>query len=229
LQPKNILALGGAILAVLLMPAAALAAGVANVTVRVEGMNRTLLPPTLVHTGSGSITRGGTPKGQCSAAGAAGALDAATHHRWSGNWDTKYSALLLTSILGERHTLSSKDYWSIWVDGRYAQSGLCGLKLHRGEQLLFAAVSDSFSGYPLVLTAPGSATAGKTFTVKVSYVSPTGKLKPLAHAHVTGPGVSAFTNGTGSATIVDHHAGTLTVDAAKTGYIRAPAARVRVA
>jgi len=228
LQHRNILALGAAILAVLLLPTAALAAGVSNVTVRVEGLKRTLLAPAVVHTGTGSITKGGTPPGKCSAAGAAGALDVATHHRWNGTWESNYASLLLTSVLGEAHTLSSKDYWSIWVDGKYAQSGLCGLKLHRGEQLLFAAVPDSFKGEPLVLSAPAGTTAGKPFTVKVTYVTSAGTRKPLGHVHITGKGLSAFTNNQGTATIVDNHAGTLTLNADATGYIRAAAARVRV-
>jgi hypothetical protein len=228
LQRRNILALSGAILAVLLMPTAALAAGTSDVSVRVEGLSRTLLAPTAVNTKSGWITKGGTPKGSCSATTAAGALDLATRHRWTGKWESNYSSLLLTSILGESHTLSSKAYWSIWVDGKYAQSGLCGLKLRRGEQLLFAAVPDSFNGHPLLLSAPAGATAGKSFTVKVSYVAGSGKRKPLGHVHITGGGVSAFTDGQGTATIVDDHAGTLKLAAAKTGYIRAAVARVRV-
>jgi hypothetical protein len=227
LQHRNILAIGAAIMAALLMPAAALAAGTSNVTVRVEGLKRTLLVPAVVHTGTGSITKGGTPKGKCSASGAAGALDLATRHRWNGIWESNYASLLLTSVLGETHTLSSKDYWSIWVDGKYAQSGLCGLKLHRGEQLLFAAVSDSFKGQPLLLTAPSVATTGKPFTVKVTYVNSAGKRKPLAHVHITAKGLSAFTDNQGSATIVDGHPGTLNLNAEETGYIRAPA-RVRV-
>ncbi len=64
-------------------PAAALAAGT-TVSVRVEGLTRTLLATKVVHTHSGSITKGGTPSRRLSATTAAGALDVATRHRWSG-------------------------------------------------------------------------------------------------------------------------------------------------
>jgi hypothetical protein len=229
LQRRNIIALGGAILAVVLTPTAALAASAPAVTVRVEGVKRTLLAPTVVHSGNGWITKGGTPKGSCSTATAAGALDAATRHNWTGSWDTSFGALLLTGIFGETHSLKSKDYWSVWVDGKYAQSGICGLKLHRGEQLLFAAVPDSYktTNGPLVVIAPATATTARPFTVTVDYTTAAGKLKPLAQARLSGGGVTATTNRQGKATIVAHRAGTLTLNAAKTGYIRAEA-RVRV-
>ena len=122
----------------------------ATVSVRVEGLTKTLLVPTTVTTHTGSITKGGTPAGTCPATSAAGALDVATHHHWAGYYDTKYEDLEVIGILGESHSFTSKDYWEVFVDNVAAQAGICGLKLHKGEQLLFAAVPDNGpTEYPL--------------------------------------------------------------------------------
>ena len=211
-----------------MLSSSALASGGATVTVRIEGKSRTLLAPTAVRTRAGWITKGGTPRGKCAATTAAGALDSATHHRWGGNWSTNYGALLLTSIFGETHRLSSKYYWGIWVDHKYAQFGVCGLKLHRGEQLLFAAVPDTPVEYPTACTASRTAIVGHSFKVKAVWFNTGGTSKPLAGANVTGPGVSAVTSGNGIASITAHKAGKLVLQVAKKDYIRSAPVTVRV-
>jgi hypothetical protein len=108
---KSVALLGAIILIVLASSVPAVAAGGAKVTVRVEGLSRTLLAPTTVKTHTGSITTGGTPRGACPATSAAGALDVATHHRWGGTYNQTYRDLELTSILGETHTFTSPYYW----------------------------------------------------------------------------------------------------------------------
>jgi hypothetical protein len=229
---RRTFALGGAIVALALVlgfSTASLAAGTSGTTVsvRIEGKNRTLLPATVVHTHSGSITRGGTPKGVCPATSAAGALDVATHHKWNGSYGS--FGLSVTQILGETHPLSPpRYYWSIWVNNRYAPTGVCGLKLHRGEQLLFAAVSDKGSPFPLVLTVPSQATAGHPFNLKVSYFNAKGVSKPLAGAHVAGPGLNAVSNKQGVVSVAAQHTGKLKYNASEKGYIRAATLTVRV-
>ncbi len=235
MQRRLTFALGGATLALALTPAAALAAakntGGTRVTVRVEGLNRTLLAPTQVTAPkSGSITKGGTPTGKCSANTAAGALDVATKHRWGGTYTASFG-LELTRIFSEAHLFSGKDFWSVWVGDTPASTGVCGLKLHRGEQLLFAAIPDSLNfdkAFLLALSAPKSATAGHSFTVTVDAIGRTGKRTPLAHAHVTGHGVNATTNSHGVATVDATKAGTLTLQASRTGDIRSAPETVRV-
>jgi hypothetical protein len=123
---------------------------------------------------------------------------------------------------------SSKDFWSIWVDNKFAPAGLCGLKLHHGEQLLLAAVPDTSNGFPLVLSAPSRATIGHPFQVTGTYFGQTGKKTPLAHARVTGRGISATTNAHGVATIGASKAGTLVLKASAPGYVRSAPDRVRV-
>jgi hypothetical protein len=208
-------------------PTAALAAGT-TVSVRVEGLTKTLLASKVVHTHSGSITKGGTPAGSCSATTAAGALDVASNHRWSGSYGTY--GLSVTQVFGETHSLSpsSKDYWSIWVDNKFAPAGVCGLKLHRGEQLLFAAVPVMGTVFPIVITAPKHASTGHAFKVKVTYFNAKGVAKPLAGATVHNGAGTVTTGTSGTVSITPKHSGKLTYTAAKTGYIRSTTATVSV-
>lgn len=229
---RRTFALGGATVAlafVLGFSTASLAAGTSGTTVsvRIEGKNRTLLPATVVHTHSGSITRGGTPKGVCPATSAAGALDVATHHKWNGSYGS--FGLSVTQILGETHPLSPpRYYWSIWVNNRFAPAGICGLKLHAGEQLLFAAVPDSATEYPIVITGPKRATAGHPFELRVLYYNAKGAPKPLAGARVRGAGFTAVSNQQGVVSLAAQHTGNLEYSATKTGYIRSAQVTVPV-
>lgn len=187
-----------------------------TVAVRVEGISHTLLPVKTVTTHSGWITRFRAPRGKCGDTSGAGALDIATHHGWSGPWDGKLGDYEVFSILGETHTFSSKDYWAVFVNNVPDAMGICGTKLHSGEQILFAAVPDSGIAYPLTVSAPAHATVGHAFTVKVSWVKGTGATKPLAGASVNGK----LTGGSGKVQITPTSAGTLTLHVAKRGYIR---------
>jgi hypothetical protein len=230
---KKLLALFGATVSLVLVPAGAglAASTIRGVVVRIEGVNKTLLGPTAVTVHSGWITKGGTPRGQCSATTAAGALDVATHHRWGGSWDPKYAELSVTSIFGEHDALTSPDYWSVWVDNAYAQSGVCGLQLHSGEQLLFAAIPGAPQDYPVGIVAPRTVVAGRAFTVKVVWFNMAGKAAPLASATVTAGAVSAEpvphsvirarTNAQGVASLTEPRTGLMVLGANKRGYIRA--------
>jgi len=133
---KTVLALIGAISIAGLSSGAALAASSAGpaVTVRVKTPTKTLVNAT-VHGETGSITKGGTPKGKCPGASAAGALDAATHGRWTAKYDSSLKDVFITSILGVKP--KSHQFWKIIVDGKAASTGACEVKLHAGEKLLF--------------------------------------------------------------------------------------------
>jgi hypothetical protein len=205
----------------------ALAASSPQVTVRVEGKTHTLLQAKTVHTHAGSIRRGGAPAGACPATSAAGALDVATRHRWRATWFSSLSDFELKTILGDSES-TKKFYWAIWVGNRFATTGACEIKLHRGEQLLFAVDSVAHHEHPLAIRAPRRAVAGKPFAVKVVWFSDAGASRPLAGAHVSAAGVSGVTNSHGIAQVVARHAGELAVGAAGKGYIRAARVRVRV-
>jgi hypothetical protein len=217
------LSLAGAIIALALIAGTALAAGTA-VSVRVEGLKRTLLPATTVQTHSGSVRKGGAPAGACQASTAAGALDVATKDKWNGTYSASGGlGIEITQILGETHLYSPHGfYWSIFVDNRYATAGICGLKLHKGEQLLFAPAPAKGSISALVLKAPSTATAGKPFTVRAFYYPGTSnKTKPVAG--VTFTGASGKTNKQGIATVTDKKSGTLTLTGSAKGYVRSSA------
>ncbi len=224
---KTILAVGGATLALAVASPVALAAGAAQVTVRVEGKTHTLLESKRVHTHAGSVTRGGAPRGACPATSAAGALDVATGHRWRATWFSSLGDFEIKRILGDAES-TKKFFWAIWVDNRFATTGACEIKLHRGEHLLFAVDSVAHHEHPLAIRAPTHAAAGKPITIRVVWFSDSGASKPLAGARVTAAGVSAVTNGHGIAQVVASRAGTLTLAAADKGFIRAAQARVRI-
>jgi hypothetical protein len=122
----------------------ALAAGVAGaasgpaVTVQIKTLTKTLLKPTAEHGETGWITKGGTPSGKCSGRSAAGALDAATHGKWTGKYYSSVGGIFITSIDGVKPT--GNDYWSVFVDNKSSSSGICAIKLKSGEKLLFKIV-----------------------------------------------------------------------------------------
>lgn len=117
----------------------ALAAGSGPaVTVQIKSPTKTLLKPTTEHGETGWITKGGTPKGKCSGGTAAGALDSATHGKWTGKYYASVPGIFVTSILGVKPTGS--DYWGIFVNGKTSSLGICAVKLHAGEKLLFKIV-----------------------------------------------------------------------------------------
>jgi hypothetical protein len=200
-----------------------------KVMIRIEGAKRTLLPSTTVHAPVvGWITKDGAPKGKCPADSAAGALSVATHGAWSGSWSRKYDDYLITKILGETES-GAKAYWEILVNNVAASTGACEIKLHSGERLLFAAVPLTGTGYPLVIKAPRTATAGRPLKVTVDYINGSGAAVPLAGATVTTSGGGAkATNAKGIATLRPMHSGKLTLRARKTGYIRAAARTLKV-
>ncbi|HZU61182.1 MAG TPA: hypothetical protein VE983_09460 [Solirubrobacteraceae bacterium] len=194
-----------------------------TVSVRVEGLKKTRLLATSTSVRSGWITKGGTPKGQCSAQSAAGALNVATKGDWMGKWSAKYQALSVTGILGESHSFSSPYYWSVWVNDKYASSGVCGITLKKGDQLLFAVEPDSTMWYPTTLSAPHDATRNHPFTVKVMGYTSSGK-KPLAGVTVSGNGItSTKTDHSGVATVTDSHSGVLILRASPMKFIRSEA------
>jgi hypothetical protein len=233
LKFRHTIALLGAIMVAAAAPASAL-------TVRVEGKTKTLLRATPVHLHSGWITKDGVKKGLCSARTAIGALDTATHHRWSGKFYSSFSDYLVEGILGQKYGTKATSFWGFFVNGRFSQSGVCAYKPRAGDQVLFAAVSTTDTqDYTLAIAkAPRTATAGHAFTVKVDYVNAAGKKVPLSGARVSGTDFAAVTtNAKGKATITPIKTGTLTLGAShaprkqgtsKFGYVRAAKVTVHV-
>jgi hypothetical protein len=199
-----------------------------KVTIRIEGARSTLLTTRTVQArASGSIDQDGAPPGKCPADSAAGALNVATNGSWGGSWSSKYGDYLITKILGDTAS-GTKSYWEILIDDVAATTGVCELKLDAGEQLLFAVVSATGKGYPLVIKAPATGTAGSSLKVMVDAVNGKGMAVPLAGATLSGAGATATTNTRGIATLQVKSAGTLTLGASETGYVRAARVMVKV-
>ncbi|MGZ4274061.1 MAG: hypothetical protein ACXVRP_09905, partial [Solirubrobacteraceae bacterium] len=100
MKHRQFAALGGVVAALAVaVTAPALGAG-SSVTVRVEGLKHTLLPATVAHIESGSITKAGTPKRSCPGSSGAGYFDSATHHNWNGTYSSGLG-VEITTVLGE--------------------------------------------------------------------------------------------------------------------------------
>lgn len=136
---KTLLALTGAIAVIVLSSGMAVASSSAGpaVTMQVKTASKTLVNA-VVHGETGSITKGGTPRGACPGTSAAGALDSATRGKWKGKYYSQYKDLLVTSILGVAP--KSPGYWKFEVNGKAAAVGVCDVKLKAGEKLLFKLV-----------------------------------------------------------------------------------------
>jgi Domain of unknown function (DUF4430) len=135
---KTVIALLGAIVMAVAGSGVALAATSGpSVTVQVKNGTKTLTNNT-VHGEKGWVTKGGTPKGRCPGSSAAGALDAATHGKWTGKYYASVGGIFVTSIDGVKP--KSPDYWNLYVNGKSSSLGVCSVKLHAGEKVLFKVV-----------------------------------------------------------------------------------------
>ena len=199
-----------------------------TVKVRIEGAQRTLLDQTTVPTHSGYITRMGAPAGMCSATSAAGALQAATHGGWSGSWSTSFHDYFVKIVLGDNEG-GKHSYWDVLVNHVAASTGVCGIHLHNGEQLLFAAVPTTGPGYPLAVRLLSKPIADRPFRVQVVYYDAKGAAKPLAGVRVVATAVdggsrhavtSPKTGAAGKATMTERKLGPIQLEVAKHGYIR---------
>ncbi len=219
MKRSSLLALGGASLVLAVAPAAALAA---KVSVRIEGASKTLQAAKTIETSSGSITKFGAPAGACPAASALGALDTATHGKWKGTFSTSFNEFFITSILGEAPG-SKTGYWGVWLDNKYATTGACEIKLHAGDQVLFAVDSVKKHKHPLGIIAPSKAKAGTPFTLKVVSYSDNGKASPQAGVSFTGVTGKTDKQGKLTVTILSPRRASVTFTGNEKGYIRASA------
>jgi hypothetical protein len=219
----------------LALAAPAGAAGPANVTVRVEGSADTLVPRTTVRTTTTPVNKDGQAGHTCTGTSVAGALEVATGGAWTATWSgsLKY---FVTGIKGEAP--SGADFFSLWINGRESQLGVCDAELQEGDDVLFfvaRCVAGPPPDYacqnppvlPLVLTAPATATAGQPFTVRVTELASNGAASPVSGATVSGGGASAATGTDGTATLtLSASAG---VRATKDGRARSATVSVSVA
>jgi uncharacterized protein DUF4430 len=209
--------------ALALGPIAAAGASGTSVSVRIEGKSRTLQAAKTISAPTGTVSQGGH---SCSADSGAGLLNAVTDGKWSGTWSKSYKDFEVTKIDGETDSYSTtKSYWEIFVNDVPATTGICGVKLAAGDQILFAAVANSETpGDPLAIEVPKTVTKGKSFAPKVVFFNAKGRAAPLAGVTVSFEGHNYTTGTAGTTPKVSARAtGTFTLTAAKKGYIRAEA------
>jgi hypothetical protein len=160
-----------AVLAAVAAPSStALAAGPANVTVRVEGDAATLVPRTALTTTTTPVTKDGDPAHSCTGTSAAGALEQASGGDWAGTYDTGFRDYAVERVRGERHTFSDPAYWGFFVNGEPANSGVCNTELNAGDTVLFVPTPSDGSPIGLLDVAgvPRTVAPGAPFTVTVT-------------------------------------------------------------
>ncbi len=187
----------------------------AQVAVRVVGPPpgyATLLPLTRVTTTSSPLVKDG---GSCSGTSAAGALELATQGNWEGHWNASFGDYEVISIAGLAYPFQESNasfYWSFWLNGTEASTGVCGAQLSAGAQVLFlpGCFGPECPAAPDVLnvSAPEVAEVGAPVGVQVSsQPSPGGAVTPASGASLSSTGASATADSSGHATLTFSRAG----------------------
>jgi hypothetical protein len=209
--------------------APALAAGPAGVTVRVEGIDRTLVEEVRLTTSTNPVNKSGKEGESCSGTSVAGALEQATGGDWAGTYSKDYSEYFVNAIKGEAHA-GDPDYWTFWVNHKAAQTGICASELQEGDEVLFFIDYCTFDPVtfnctnepvrPLELRVPATAKRGDTVSAKVVRFDASGAETPVAGARVAGEGFSATTGADGTAPIEIGVSGDLRLRADKSNHAR---------
>jgi len=201
------------------------------VSVRVEGIASTLLAETKVSTKATSIDPDGKPADTCKGDTAAVALQDATHGSWTAGTYSSGLGYPVIGIRGVSYPFTSAYYWSLWIDGKPATTGVCGATLRRGERILFfpQCSQESASQCPqglfnpavLALTGPASARVGKAIALKVSSLENlTGKASPASGVKLSAAGRTVTTGASGKAKLTFAKAGSYKVLATAPDSIR---------
>jgi hypothetical protein len=224
IHSRSVLLVG--VLFCLLVPSPAVAGAPASVTVRVEGLTETKVPPTIVTTTTAPVVKDGNSAHSCPGTSAAGALELATKGAWGGKW---FSGLgySVETIENESYPFTQPYFWTFWLNHKSQEVGVCGVELESGgEVLLFPECFSEKVGEcpavaptPLAIEAPATANAGEAVAVTVKQYSSKGEASPAVGANVIGGGAGASTDSQGHATLKFFGAGTYTlrVSGAPTG------------
>ncbi len=234
---KRITLTAAGVCAVALLPAVAPSIAAANrtgsaVSIRVEGMSRTLLPETGLSPRSSEIDKDGKPTDTCVGDTAAVALEDGTHGHWTAG---TYSSGLGYPVIGiekESYPFTSDYYWSLWIDDKPATTGICGATLKAGDSVLFfpQCSQESAASCPqglfdpavLRVSGPSRAREGKNVKVKVSSLANlTGAPSPGAGVKLTFGKRSVKTNAAGVAQVRFAKAGKYKIVATAPNSIRA--------
>jgi hypothetical protein len=208
------LALVAACLSLLSFASTAPASGPARITVRVEGLTQTLLPPTTVTTTTEPVVKDGIPEDSCPGTSALGALQLATSGNWTGPWDAEFKQYEIYSIEGESHPFGGGAYWDFWINHTESTLGACEAQLEAGDEvLLFPCEEGKECPSPLGIEAPASANVGEPVLVKIKKYTATGVASSASGVTVTGAATEATTDSGGNATLTFSEPGEYTVRA----------------
>jgi hypothetical protein len=221
--------------AALLLAAPAYAA---NVTVRIEGQDQTLVPRTLAQTSDDVVLDDPNSDMNCSGRSAMGAIHRVTGGAYEGEWQGH--GWLLTTIKGEFHydpfPADPARYWSFWVNYKHMDVGLCDptFRLQEGDDVIilvdcYSATSACEKAQPLELrNVPPTVAPGQPMTIRVDehYVEdPTAyptvtRTRPSEGATVSAGGQTATTGAGGTATLTFPAAGPVSIAVTKSGRVR---------
>lgn len=210
--------------------AAAPAARAADVTVRAESFAATVLPQTTVsNTGPNALANGKScPSPIATGRTAAGALERATGGDWDGS-SFSFGLTVERILSTDLGAFGAPTFWNFDVDNSAQQVGICDVDPAAGDEILFyeacasASATACFTGTPLGLTAPATATVGEPFTVSVVEFDDSrdpAPSAPAASATIAGGGQSAETAANGTARFAFEQAGPVTLVATKGRQVR---------
>jgi hypothetical protein len=159
---------------------AAAAGGPATVTVRIQGLNETLLPQTEVTTNATPIA---VEKLTCEGTTAGGALFDATGGRWVAKESSLGVELLgLEGLNFEEFSKNPGIFWGFWLNGKAASNGVCGQSIASGDHIVMfpqcyetgpMCASKTAPDHFLTIAAPepASANVGQPVQVKLASIS----------------------------------------------------------
>jgi len=215
----------------LLVSGATAMAGPINANIRVEGAKHTLVANKSVTLAAAPLNKDGDPSHACPGQSAAGALEQGTGGAWSGTYDTGFGDYLVDTIKGEKHP-GSPDYWTVWVNHKQSQTGVCQTSLKAGDDVLFFVDRCNYDAatqgctnkpvVPLGVRVPAVTRVGKSFFVKVVEYSVTGATKPVSGAtiYANGKAQPKRTNAKGLLRVSATKAGGVRFEARKANHVR---------
>lgn len=227
---RTLLALCAACLVLLAYASTTLAAESGTVTVRVEGLTETKLPPTQVTLTGTPVVKDGNPEHACNGNTGVGALQLATGGNWTGPWNSEFKQYEIYSIEGENHVFEkgapANYFWSFWLNDKESGVGACEAEVKAGDRVLFfpscfGTACPQPTPTPLEVEAASSANIGEPTSVTVTRFSSSGVASEVAGAAVVGGGAGATTDSHGHAILTFLHPGEITVRATAPEAIRA--------
>ena len=186
---RMFLVLATALFSSLLLASSALAGTPATVTVRIQGLNETLLPQTEVMTNATPIA---VENLTCEGTTAGGALFDATNGHWVAKESSEGVELLgLEGLNFPEFSENPGIYWAFWLNGKAASNGVCAEAIENGDHIVMfpqcyetgpMCASATAPDHFLTITAPepASVNIGQPVQVKLASISTseTGGLEP---------------------------------------------------